>query len=174
MRPTSLVITVALLGLGDLSFATAQARSPTPAAPAPGSTAAGPTHVLLAPDAIQWQPIPRDWADGPPPPGFTLGQSEVAILYGDPTREGEPFALRIRSTPGSQLPPHWHPIDENITVLSGVFCVGVGDKLDPSACQDMPAGSFILMPKGMHHFAVAKGDVVQLNGVGPFKIHWVR
>jgi quercetin dioxygenase-like cupin family protein len=82
--------------------------------------------------------------------------------------------IRIRSTPGTQLLPHWHSIDENITVLSGVFCVGTGDKLDEHACRDMPAGPYIVMPKGMHHFAVAKGDVVQAHGVGPFKIHWVK
>ena len=66
------------------------------------------------------------------------------------------------------------PIDENITVLSGVFCVGMGDTFDEHACRDMPAGSYIVMPKGMHHFAVAKGDVVQAHGIGPFKIHWVK
>jgi len=52
--------------------------------------------------------------------------------------------------------------------------VGAGDKLDENACRDMPAGSYMVLPKGMHHFAVAKGDVVQVHGVGPFKIYWVR
>ena len=131
-------------------------------------------HVMVAPEEITWQPIPPSWADGPPPPGYTLGHSEVAIIEGDPTKEGMPFVIRIRSTPGTQLPPHWHPIDENITVLSGVFCVGMGDTVDEHACRDMPAGSYIVMPKGMHHFAIAKGDVVQAHGVGPFKIHWVK
>ena len=50
----------------------------------------------------------------------------------------------------------------------------MGDKLDGHACRDMPAGSYTVLPKGMHHFAIAKGDVVQVHGVGPFKIHWVR
>ena len=118
-------------------------------------------HVMVAPEEITWQPIPPSWADGPPPPGYTLGHSEVAIIEGDPTKEGSPFVIRIRSTPGTQLPPHWHSIDENITVLSGVFCVGTGDTFDEHACRDMPAGSYIVLPKGMHHFAVAKGDVVQ-------------
>ena len=131
-------------------------------------------HVMVVPEEITWQPIPPSWADGPPPPGYTLGHSEVAIIEGDPTKEGMPFVIRIRSTPGTQLPPHWHPIDENITVLSGVFCVGMGDTVDEHACRDMPAGSYIVMPKGMHHFAIAKGDVVQAHGVGPFKIHWVK
>ena len=131
-------------------------------------------HILVRPDAVMWQPVPPDWADGPPPPGYTLGQSEIAIIQGDPTKAGAPFVLRIRSTPGTQLPPHWHPIDENVTVLSGVWCSGIGDKFDAHACQDMAAGSYILLAKGMHHFAVAKGDIVQVHGIGPFKIHWVR
>jgi anti-sigma factor ChrR (cupin superfamily) len=103
-----------------------------------------------------------------------LGQSEVAIIQGDPTKEGAPFVIRIRSTPGTQVPPHWHGIDENITVLSGVWCVGMGDKLDEHACRDM-ACRFLTSscPKGCI-FAIAKGDVVQVHGVGPFKIHWVK
>jgi hypothetical protein len=52
--------------------------------------------------------------------------------------------------------------------------MGMGDTLDEHACRDMAAGSYIVMPKAMHHFAVAKGDVVQVHGVGPFKIHWVK
>lgn len=135
---------------------------------------ASPDHLFVDPGAIKWESLPPGWADGPPPTGYSLGQSEVAIIEGDPTKEGAPFVLRIRSTPGTQVPPHWHEIDENITVLSGVWCVGMGDKLDGHACRDMPAGSYIVLPKGMHHFAIAKGDVVQVHGVGPFRIHWVR
>ena len=131
-------------------------------------------HTLIDPGAIKWQSLPPSWADGPPPAGYSLGQSEVAIIQGDPTKEGAPFVIRIRSTPGTQVPPHWHPIDEHITVLSGVWCVGMGDKLDAHACRDMRAGSYIVLPKGMHHFAIAKGDVVQVHGVGPFRIHWVK
>jgi hypothetical protein len=83
---------------------------------------------------------------------------------GDPTKAGAPFVLRLRSSPGAKIPPHWHAIDENFTVLSGTFCVGTGYKFDENACKDMPAGSHFVMPKGMHHFAVAKGDVVQIHG----------
>src|SRR5436309_363495 len=100
-----------------------------------------------------------------------LAATEVAILQGDPSKEGAPFVVRFRSAPGTRIPPHWHPIDENITVLSGVFCVGMGDKLDENSCRDMPAGSYMVLPKGMHHFAVAKGDVVQVHGIGPLKIY---
>jgi quercetin dioxygenase-like cupin family protein len=134
-------------------------------------------HVLLTPDKIKWQPLPREWADGPPPAAQADAVShatEVAIMQGDPTKVGAPFVLRLRSAPGARIPPHWYPADENLTVLSGVFCVGTGDNVDENTCRDMPAGSYMVLPKGMHHFAIAKGDVIQIHGVGPFKIYWVR
>jgi quercetin dioxygenase-like cupin family protein len=131
-------------------------------------------HIIIGPEALKWQPLPTNWADGPPPPGFDLGHTEVAIIRGDPIKEGESFVFRLRSTPGTQLPPHWHSGDEQVTVISGTWCVGMGDKFDAKACRDMGAGSYIFIPKGMRHFAVAKGDVVQVHGVGPFTIHWVK
>jgi len=131
-------------------------------------------HMLVTPDELKWQPLPTNWADGPPPAGFDFGYTEVAIIRGDPTKEGVPFVFRLRSTPGTQLPPHWHSGDEQVTVISGTWCVGMGERFDANGCRDMGAGSYIFIPKGMRHFAVAKGDVVQVHGVGPFTIHWVR
>ena len=164
MRVGHFVIALFAVSLGAATFAQTQKAG----------RGASPDHLAIDAGAIRWQPLPPSWADGSPPAGYSLGQSEVAIIEGDPTKEGAPFVLRIRSTPGTQVPPHWHEIDENITVLFGVWCVGVGDKLDEHACRDMPAGSYIVLPRGMHHFAIAKGNVVQVHGVGPFKIHWVR
>src|SRR4051794_13203225 len=65
-------------------------------------------HLVVSPDELKWQHLPMNWADGPPPAGFDLGRTEVAIIRGDPTREGGPSVFRLRSTPGTQLPPHWH------------------------------------------------------------------
>src|SRR2546427_2717948 len=82
-------------------------------------------HIMTTPDGLQWQPMPREWADGPPPSSdaaTATGATEVAILQGDPAKEGAPFVMRIRLDLGTRIPPHWHLIDENITVLSGVFC----------------------------------------------------
>ena len=97
-------------------------------------------HIVLSPDALHWQPIPREWFVGVLPPGFGSGEvAQVAIVHGDPNKAGEPFVLRIKSPKGNRvLPLHWHEFDENITVLSGVWCVGTGDKVDPNACTDMP------------------------------------
>jgi hypothetical protein len=110
----NLIVGVGLVAGTAVGFANARTQK------RPGSE----SHVMVAPVDIRWQPIPTGWADGLPPRGYTLGRSEVAIVEGDPTKEGAPFVIRIRSTPGTQLAPHCHPIDENITVLSGVFCVG--------------------------------------------------
>jgi hypothetical protein len=36
-------------------------------------------------------------------------------------------------------------------------------------------GSYVFMPRRMHHFAGAKGAaLVQVTGVGPFKINYVN
>jgi hypothetical protein len=53
--------------------------------------------------------------------------------------------------------------------------MGMGDKVDPAAEHEMPAGSFALMPKAAHHFAWAKGEtVIQVYGIGPFAITYVN
>src|SRR5438874_8267111 len=133
MRLGNFIVAITAMAVGTAALVKARGQAKGVAKP----------HVMVAPEEVNWQPIPPGWADGPPSSGYTLGHSEVAIIEGDPTKEGAPFVIRIRSTPGTQLPPHWHSIGENITVLSGVLCVGMGDKFDEHACRDMPAGSYI-------------------------------
>ena len=100
---------------------------------------------------------------------------EHANVSGDPTAEGKPFVLRIRCPDGAKVPPHWHPTDENITVLKGNFKIGTGEIFDSSKVTPMEAGNFIFMPKNMRHFALCKGDtVLQVHGIGPFKIIWLN
>ena len=100
---------------------------------------------------------------------------EHANLSGDPSAEGKPFVLRIRCPDGAKVPPHWHPTDENITVLEGTFMIGMGESFDKSKVTPMDAGSFIFMPKTMRHFAICRGEtVLQVHGIGPFKIIWLN
>jgi hypothetical protein len=122
-------------------------------------------HVLVKPDAIKF---------GPPPPGLPPG-SQVAVLTGDPSKSGSPYVIRAKLPDGYKVPPHWHPTDENVTVLKGALLVGRGDKFDATKMQEMPAGSFMRMSKEMRHYAMAKGEtVIQLHGVGPFEITYVN
>jgi quercetin dioxygenase-like cupin family protein len=79
-------------------------------------------HVMLTPDQIKWEPFP------PLGPGV-----QRAILAGDPDKVGSLFVFRIKQQDGSKIPPHWHPVDENVTVISGTFLYGVGEKFDEKA-----------------------------------------
>ena len=122
-------------------------------------------HVVARPDAIQWGPAPPSL-----PPGSQLG-----VLVGDPGKSGVPYVIRAKLPDGYKVPPHWHPSDENVTVLKGALLVGKGEKFDPSKMEEMPIGSFMRMPKTMRHFAMAKGEtIIQLHGIGPFEINYVN
>jgi len=98
---------------------------------------------------------------------------DVEILYGDPDKAGEPFVMRIRELPGGIIPPHRHPVDENITVLQGTLYFAVGEKFDRSAMTELKAGSYAFIPKGSTMFGwTPEAAIVQVHGVGPFHIHW--
>ncbi len=100
---------------------------------------------------------------------------DLAAVAGDSGAEGTPFVVRIRCADGSKIPAHWHPTDENVTVLKGTFLVGMGDSFDETKLQTMNVGNFATMPKEMRHFAMSKGEtIVQVHGAGPFKVNWVN
>ncbi len=121
-------------------------------------------HAIHRPADIKWQ-------DGPPslPPG-----AKFAVLEGDPAKEG-PFTMRLRVPDGYKIPPHVHPGVEHVTVISGSFNFGMGDKFDAKATQEFPAGTFGYWPPGMKHFVWVKGEtIVQLHGIGPWKVEYVN
>lgn len=100
---------------------------------------------------------------------------DLAAVSGDFNAEGAPFVLRIRCADGTKIPAHWHPTDENVTVLKGTFLVGMGESFDESKLQTMNVGNFVTVPKEMRHFATCKGEtIVQVHGAGPFKVNWVN
>jgi hypothetical protein len=100
---------------------------------------------------------------------------DLATVSGDFSVEGAPFVLRIRCADGTKVPPHWHPTDENVTVLRGTFLVGMGEAFDETKLQPMNVGNFVTVPKEMRHFGLCKGEmIVQVHGNGPFKNNWVN
>jgi len=100
---------------------------------------------------------------------------DLASVDGDPNAEGRPFALRLRCADGAEIPAHWHPTDENITVLKGTLLVGVGETFDEAKLQAMNVGNFVSLPKEVRHFTMSKGEtIVQIHGVGPFQANWVN
>jgi len=118
---------------------------------------------IHTPDSIKWQAGP---------PSLPAG-AQLAVLEGDPTKEG-PFTMRLKLPDGYRVPPHTHPKTEHITVISGTFNWGMGDKFDSAMTRPMPAGTFGFWPAGMKHFVWMKGEtIVQLHGIGPWSIEYV-
>jgi quercetin dioxygenase-like cupin family protein len=117
-------------------------------------------HTMVSPDSVKYGPV-------------NAGISS-AVLWGSPSTEGSPFVVRIKMTDGAKVPPHWHPVDEHLTVVSGTFHMGIGETFDESAAKAMTVGSYGMMPKDVRHFAWATGEtVVQVHGIGPFKTTFV-
>ena len=118
-------------------------------------------HKIVRSGDLKWTPI--------------LKGCELAAVSGDPNSDGVPFVIRLRCTAGTVIPAHWHPTDENVTVMKGAFLVGMGDKYDETKLQTMNPGNFVSMPKEVRHYAQSKTDTVaQVHGVGPFKVNWVN
>jgi hypothetical protein len=70
-------------------------------------------------DEVKW---------GPAPPNIPAG-AQIAVLAGNPASDG-PYVVRLKMPANYKVPAHYHPKDETVTVISGDFHVGMGDKLD--------------------------------------------
>ena len=104
------------------------------------------------------------------PPGFPPG-AKISVLHGDPFSPG-PFVLRLQLPDGYQIPLHWHPTAEYITVLSGGAKFGTGKTVDMSAAQTYGPGDFVFIPARESHFGQTSGPtILQINGNGPFQIN---
>src|SRR4051794_5541883 len=113
-------------------------------------------HVSVYPDQLKWM-------GGPP--AFPKG-AQIAGLSGDPSREGL-YVIRLKAPAGYKVPPHSHPFDEHVTVLSGSLILEMGEKIDEKKAGLKPGG-FGKMPKGMVHYAVFPEEtVIQVHGQGP-------
>lgn len=122
------------------------------------------SHVIVPADKVQW---------GPAPPFLPAG-AEIAVLEGNPAEKG-PVTLRLKFPAQYDIPAHWHSMTERVTVMSGMFHVGMGDKLDRATSQLLKPGGFVSLPANMRHFAwTSAPTVVQINLEGPFDIFYVN
>jgi len=109
------------------------------------------------------------WSDFSPP-GFPPG-GKISVLHGDPFSPGQ-FVLRLQLPDGYQIPLHWHPTAEYVTVISGVFQFGMGTSVDATTMRGYNPGDFVYIPPRQPHFAQARGaTVVQISGNGPFQLN---
>jgi hypothetical protein len=131
--------------------------------PAPAGEEPMPT--VADPDKLEWKAAP---------PSLPTGQDRV-ILQGDPSKPGSEYTFRARMPDGYRVPPHWHSVDENVTILKGTFMMGMGDKFDESAGMPLKVGTFATMPKKVNHFVWTKGEtIIQVHGIGPYTVNYVN
>jgi quercetin dioxygenase-like cupin family protein len=90
------------------------------------------------------------------------------VLFGDPTKPGF-YMVMNRFKPGVFSKPHFHPNDRFITVISGTWYVGTGNKWDKDATIGVKAGGAVThFGKQVHYDGAKDGEVVLIiTGQGP-------
>ena len=110
------------------------------------------------------------WEDSPALPKG----AKIALIEG-PMNEAKPFIARIKVPSNTKIAPHWHPAIEHVTVISGKFAMGLGEKWDEKGMHTLGAGDVMIMQPKTPHYAMAKGEtVVQIHGVGPWGVTYVN
>jgi quercetin dioxygenase-like cupin family protein len=136
--------------------------APIPAGSAPAGAAE--TSIIESLKEIKW---------GPAPPNLPAG-SEMAVMAGDPAKSGF-VSLRVKVPAGYEVPPHFHPTDEHVTVLQGTMAFGMGDNIDSKKAHTVNAGGYFIARAQMHHYAIAKtAAVIQIDLMGPFSLTYVN
>lgn len=129
--------------------------------------------MVVEPGSEKWGEVPAAALVGTPSVEMG-GTLRLAVIQGDPTKEGRTYTLRLSCTDGLKIAPHWHPKTENVTVVKGAAAVGMGSKWDDGALKAVPLGGFFSAGPQMRHFAQCKGDtILQVHGVGPFVVNFV-
>jgi hypothetical protein len=129
--------------------------------------------ALLAATATGAQAKGQKWMDGTAV-GLPKG-SQVTVVKGDPTKAGD-FTVRLKFPADFMVPPHSHPGDEVVRIVSGgPLHYGMGEKVDMAAAASLEKGYHVTMVAGMNHWAHAPtATVVQVNGKGPFGITYAN
>jgi quercetin dioxygenase-like cupin family protein len=114
--------------------------------------------TMIKPDALKWADVPVL------PKG-----AQTATLVGDPTKAGELYVVRLKVPANYQVPPHTHPYAQQvITVISGSFGLGHGDKLEKKG-ELLKAGSVVIHAGMTPHYVWTGNEetIIQVEGIGP-------
>jgi hypothetical protein len=84
-----------------------------------------------------------------------------------------PYLIRVKVPSGVKLMPHRHPEDRVYTVMSDVFYIGLGDRLEGDKVKAYPPGSVIVLPGNTWHFHWAKSGeyVTQATAINPLPVY---
>jgi uncharacterized RmlC-like cupin family protein len=136
------------------------------------ATAQGPHAQLHAqalpaqakPEAMAMTPSEMKWETQG---GLAMAGMEQVNLVGNPSKPG-PYTLRLKFPAGYKLAPHTHPDSREVTILSGTWYTGYGEKFDQASLKALPAGSFYTEPANVPHFVEVRAPVIiQVRGSGP-------
>jgi quercetin dioxygenase-like cupin family protein len=132
--------------------------------PAVWTAAQASGHISVVPSELKWSDAP----------GIGPG-AKIAVIEGDLKAAG-PVTFRIKFPAKAKVAVHTHPLIEHVTVMSGTFYFGIGDKFDASKAKAYPVGSAIVIPAGMPMFAFTKDkeSTIQAHGIGPWGISYLN
>jgi quercetin dioxygenase-like cupin family protein len=127
--------------------------------------------LLMAGSTLQAKPGHSNlkWTDGPAslPSGV-----QMAVVSGNPGKKGM-FTIQLKMPADYAVPPHSHPTDEVVKVVSGTLHYGMSDKM-ATASKTLTAGQSATMKAKMNHWVHAPAPAtVQVSGRGPFQITYV-
>ena len=112
-------------------------------------------------------PTALKWGDAPPslPSG-----AQMAVVSGDPGKKGM-FAIQLKMPADYAVPPHSHPTNEVVKVVSGKLHYGMSDKMDMAKAKTLTVGHAATMKAKMNHWVHAPAAAtIQVSGMGPFQI----
>jgi quercetin dioxygenase-like cupin family protein len=112
---------------------------------------------------VMFTPLNLHWVAGTGPAKGSL----AAVMVGNPNKSGTAI-IRVKMPDGYTNQPHYHSHPEYITVMEGTLLFGIGDTVNKAKATALAVGSFIMVPAGVHHWSVAKGETIeQVGGEGP-------
>ena len=129
--------------------------------------------ALLAGTASGAQAKAMKWVDASGA-GLPAG-AKMAVVSGNPAKAG-PFVIRGMLPANYAVPPHSHPTDEVVRVISGgPLTYGMGTKADASNSGSLTKGYHVTMQATMNHWVTTTDPLeIQVSGNGPFAINYVN
>ena len=112
--------------------------------------------MALTPSEMKWS------AQG----GLALPGLEQTTLIGDPSKPG-PYTIRFVFPAGFKVAAHTHSDLREVTVLSGTWYTGYGDKAGAADLRELPAGSFYTEPANVADYVEYGAYVDPGSGTGP-------
>lgn len=83
--------------------------------------------------------------------------------------------MRIKFPANYKIAPHFHSAIEHVTVISGEFGMGVGEKFDQGKGTVLKADEVAIMQAKTPHYAfTTKPTEIQVHGVGPWTLTFVN